>query len=85
MFWFVCRKVVLFPALLQRKELFFQFSASHPDFDMSLLKRTFLLVFGLVTMFKNSPSENKFFLFSRNQMTLLTLYSTKKMFWFVGN
>ena len=41
MFWFVCRKVVLFPALLHRKELFFQFAASHPYFHMTLLKRTF--------------------------------------------
>ena len=31
-FWFVCRKIALFPALLHRKKGFCQFATSHADF-----------------------------------------------------
>ena len=31
-FWFVCRKIALFPALLHRKKVFCQFATSHADF-----------------------------------------------------
>ena len=45
-FWPVSRKVVLFPALLQRGKVSFQFAASHPAFFLILLKKTFFLLFG---------------------------------------
>ena len=37
----LCRKVVLFPWLLHRKKVFFQFAASHPTVLLILLKTTF--------------------------------------------
>ena len=40
MFWSVFRKVVLFPALLHGKKVFFQFA------DLVLLKTTFFLLYG---------------------------------------
>ena len=46
MFGFVCRKMVLFPALLHWEKVFYQFSASHADFYLILLKRTFSFVLG---------------------------------------
>ena len=84
MFWPVSRKVVLFPALLQGKKVSFQFASSHPAFHLILLERTFLLNFGQVPLFQNPLSANLFLCF-RNQTTLLMLYTTEKMLWFVGN
>ena len=46
MFGFVCRKMGLFPALLHREKVFCQFSASHADFYLILLKRSFSFVLG---------------------------------------
>ena len=46
MFGFVFRKMGLFPALLRREKVFCQFSASHADFYLILLKRTFSFVLG---------------------------------------
>ena len=85
MFWPVSRKVVLFPALLQGKKVSFQFALSHPAFHLILLERTFLLNFGQVPLFQNPLSEKNLFLCFRNQTTLLMLYTTEKMLWFVGN
>ena len=39
-------KIALFPALLQREKMFCKAAASDADFDLILLKTTFLLVFG---------------------------------------
>ena len=46
MFGFFCRKMGLFPALLHREKVFCQFSASHADLYLILLKRTFSFVLG---------------------------------------
>ena len=46
MFWSVCRKIVLFPALLHRRKVFFQFAVNNPAFRLILLKTTLLLDFG---------------------------------------
>ena len=85
MFWPVSRKDVLFPALLQGKKVSFQFALSHPAFHLILLERTFLLNFGQATLFQNLLSEKNLFLCFCNQTTLLMLYTTEKMLWFVGN
>ena len=82
-FWSVCRKVVCFvcfAVVLHRKKVFFKFAASPPNFSLILLKTTFLLVFGEVTLFLYPPSENNVFLFFHEQTTHLTLYITGKMF-----
>ena len=42
---------MLLSTLLHREKVFFQFAASHPDFHFTLLKTTFLLVYGQVTLF----------------------------------
>ena len=47
MFGFVCRKIGLFPELLHREKVFCQFSASHADFYLILLKRKVFVCFGL--------------------------------------
>ena len=85
MFWPVSRKDVLFPALLQGKKVSFQFALSHPAFHLILLERTFLLNFGQATLLQNLLSEKNLFLCFCNQTTLLMLYTTEKMLWFVGN
>ena len=46
MFWFVCRKVVLFPVLLHQKKIFFLFAASRADFYLNLLNTAFSFVSG---------------------------------------
>ena len=83
MFWSVSCKIVFFARLLQRKKIFFQFSARHPAFHLILLKRIFLLNSGQVTLFQNLLSEKNLFFCFRNQNTLLMLYTAEKM-WFVG-
>ena len=47
MFGFVCRKMGLFAALLHREKVFCQFSASHADSYLILLKRKVFVCFGL--------------------------------------
>ena len=42
MFWFVFRKIGLFPEILHGKNVFCQFAASHFDFYLILLKTTFV-------------------------------------------
>ena len=40
-FWFVCCNIGLFSLLLHLKKVFFQYTASHPDFHLILLKQRF--------------------------------------------
>ena len=46
MFWFLCGTSGLFSVLLLRKKVVCQSPASYFDFNLILLKRTFLYVFG---------------------------------------
>ena len=52
MYWFVCRKIGLFLALLHRKNVFCQFAASHADFLLDFTQNNsfvrFRLSFGLL-------------------------------------
>ena len=73
-------KIALFPALLQREKMFCKAAASHADFYLILFKTTFLLACN-----QHHLSVQNVFLFVRYQTTLLTLYITERMFWFVGN
>ena len=89
MFWSVCRKVMLFPALLHRTKVFFQFAASHPSFHLILLRTAFFLFLW--------PSDNGFasfwlgyavfsIIFLRTASTVFKLISSSVFFawrWFV--
>ena len=45
MFWFVCRKIGMLPALLHLKRVFYQFAKAYANFYLILLKKTFPFVF----------------------------------------
>ena len=45
MFLFVCRRIALFPTILDGKKVSCQFAVSHVDVYLILIKATFLLVF----------------------------------------
>ena len=45
MFWFVCRKIGMLPALLHLKRVFCQLAKAYANFYLILLKKTFLFVF----------------------------------------
>ena len=62
MFGFVCRKMGLFPALLHREKVFCQFSASHADFYLILLKEPFRLFWAKLRCFQHYVSEKRLFL-----------------------
>ena len=72
-------KIALFPALLKREKMFCNAAASHADFYLILHKTTFLLACN-----QHHLSVQNVFLFVRYQTTLLTLYITERMFWFIG-
>ena len=44
-FWFVCCNIGFLLLLLHQKKVFFQYAASHPDFDLILLQQRFCFLF----------------------------------------
>ena len=62
MLGFVSRKMGLFPALLHREKVFCQFSASHADFYLILLKEPFRLFWAKLRCFQHYVSEKRLFL-----------------------
>ena len=65
MFWFVCRKSGLFPAILHRKNVFCQFAASHFDFYLILLETNVSVYFRVsYAVFRIHVWRNSLYLFS---------------------
>ena len=65
MFWFVCRKIRPFPAILHRKNVFCQFVASHFDFYLILLKTNVSVYFRVsYAVFRIHVWRNSLYLFS---------------------
>ena len=65
MFWFVCRKIGLFPAILHRKNVFCQFAAIHFDFYLILLKTNVSVYFRVsYAVFRIHVWRNSLYLFS---------------------
>ena len=88
MFWFLCCKIGLFPVLLHRKKVVYQFAASHFDSYLISLKTTFPFIFLVIfklRCFQYYVCKNNLFLFFVLKTTLLTLYLTENMFWVFSN
>ena len=75
-------KIALFPALLQREKMFCKAARVTLIFTWLYLKQHFGLFLARFCYFHHHFFR---FLFVGYQTTLLTLYITKRMLWFVGN
>ena len=65
MFWFVGRKIGLFPAILYQKNVFCQFAASLADFYLILIKTNVSVYFRVsYAVFRIHVWRNKLYLFS---------------------
>ena len=73
-------KIELFPALLQREKMFCKAARVTLIFTWLYLKQHFGLFLARFCYFHHHLSSFLFY-----QTTLLTLYITKRMLWFVGN